>query len=202
MENVSNFERVYLQANEQERAMGFHWYIDNNRYLIDMASFFNVEAKIVIGMTAVLSPGMAWQANVNLVYNMLKFKCKMSQIKSSAYKPNIEKAIKIYRKKQVFPYLRGPKVTEFYYNLLNPFDSSHVTIDSFMIACKFEAQNLEFLKKYTSEKHIETFKTEIFELSRKYEVLPCQFQAIVWIAYHRIVKSFTSYSGQLQLKIF
>ena len=199
---MNNFESTFLQANQFERNAGFHWYNDGHNYLKDMAKHFNVPLKIVCGIVAVTSPGLSWSQNTILTYNILKFKGKLSHIKTSCYKANIYKALNIYKAKKVFPYLRGPKVVQFYFNLLNPFDNSRITIDRFMLSCYYNELNIDNLKKYMTPKHIESLKFEIKNLSVRYDLLPCQFQAIVWLTYHRIVKSMVSYSGQLQLKIF
>ena len=200
---MNNFESTFLQANQFERNAGFNWYLDNHNYLRDMSKAFNVPLKITCSIVAVLSPGMAWQQNVNLAYNILKFKGKLPvHIKTSCYRANLKKAIQIYKTKKVFPFLHGPKVEMFYYNLFNPFREQYVTIDRFMLACYYNELNIDNLKKFMTPKHIETLKQEIRILARQYELTPCQMQATIWLTYHRIVKSLLSYSGQLQLKIF
>jgi hypothetical protein len=200
---MNNFERVYLQSTEIERAMGLHWYADQHSYLKDMANHFDVPMKLVCGITAVLSPQISYQQNINLAYHVLKFKGKLpSNLKTPCFSLNLKKAIKIYKSKKVFPSLRGPKVTQFYLNLLNPFDDNSITIDTFMIACYYELSDRNDCSKYTGEKNIEFLKSEIKKLAGKYDLLPLQFQAIVWLTYHRIVKSMKSYNSQLTLKIF
>lgn len=200
---MNAFERTYLESTAIEKNMGVHWYADQHAYLKDMSEHFDISLDLVCGITAVLSPMISWQENVNMTYHMLKFKGKIpSNIKMPGFKFNVRKALKIYRSKKVFPYLSGPKVTQFYYNLLNPFDDSSITIDTFMIACYYESRDKYALKKYTSDKHIEFLKNELRELAVKHALLPLQLQAIIWLTYHRIVKSMGSYGSQLTLKIF
>jgi hypothetical protein len=200
---MNNFEKVYLQSTETEKIIGLQWYSDQHNYLKDMASHFDVPMELVCGITAVLSPSISWQSNVNLTYHVLKFKGKIpSNIKTPCYRINLKKAIKIYKKKRVFPTLSGPKVTQFYLNLLNPFDDNNITIDSFMIGCFYDISDRKNVGKHAGKKSIEFLKSEIKELAVKYDLLPLQFQAIVWISYHRIVKSMASYNSQLTLKIF
>jgi hypothetical protein len=200
---MNNFEKVYLQSTDIEKTMGLHWYEDQHNYLKEMANYFDVPFKIVCGITAVLSPSISWQSNVNLTYDLLRFRGHIpAHIKKPCYKINLTKAIKIYKNKRVFPYLSGPKVTQFYLNLLNPFDDNSITVDTFMIACYHDLSDRKQVQPYTREKSINFLKSEIKVLSEKYDLLPLQFQAIVWIAYHRVVKSMDSYPGQLTLKIF
>jgi hypothetical protein len=200
---MNNFEKTYLQSSDIERTMGLHWYADQHNYLKDMAGHFDIPLNVVCGITAVLSPLMAWQENVNLTYQILKFKGKLPAIfKTACFPLNLKKAIKIYKSKKVFPTLKGFKVTQFYENLLNPFKDNSITVDTFMIACYYDLSDRKQVKPYNGEKGIEFLKSEIRDLSVKYNLLPLQFQAIVWLAYHRIVKSMGSYSGQLTLKIF
>ena len=199
---MNNFEKTYLESNQFERSAGFYWYNDSHNYLKDMAVHFGVSLEVVCGIVAVTSPGLAWNQNTLLAYNILKFRGKLLNIKVLGYRRNFQKAITIYRTKKVFPYLRGPKVVQFYFNLLDPFNDKVITIDRFMLSCYYNELNIDNLKKYMSPKHIENLKVEIQKLSVQYDLLPCQFQAIVWLAYHRIVKSMNSYSGQLRLKIF
>jgi len=199
---MNNFERTYLESTETERVMGFHWYQDQHNYLRDMAEHFDVKLDVVCGITAALSPMISWQENLNMTYHVLKFKGRVpSNVKMPGFKINVQKAIKIYRNKEVFPHLNGPKVTQFYQNLLNPFDCESVTIDTFMIACYYQADKYG-VKKYSTERWVEFLKSEIRTLSWRYGLLPLQFQAIVWLAYHRIVRSMGSYGSQLNLKVF
>ena len=200
---MNQFERVYLESTDVEKNMGLHWYTDQHAYLKDMSNHFNIPLDIVCGITAVLSPMVSWQENVNMTYHVLKFKGKVpASVKMPGFKSNVRKALRIYRGKKVFPSLSGPKVTQFYYNLLNPFDEEAITIDTFMIACYYDSRELGVIKKYTSEKHVEFLKNELRELAVKHALLPLQLQAIIWLAYHRIVRSMGSYGSQLTLKIF
>lgn len=197
---MSNFEKVYLESTEIEKSMGLHWYADQHNYLKDMSAHFDVPLDVVCGITAALSPMVSWQLNLNMVYHVLKFEGKVPKsIKMPGIYRNVQKAFKIYRTKKVFPTLSGPKVTQFYLNLLNPFDDNAITIDTFMLACY--ADTTVNIPQGT-EKRIKELKYEVKMLSMKYALLPCQFQAIVWLTYHRIVKSMGSYGSQLNLKIF
>ncbi len=200
---MNNFEKVYLQSTEIEKNMGLHWYSDQHNYLKDMSAHFDIPLDIVCGITAVLSPLISWQKNLTLSYHIFKFKGKLPvNLKTSCFSLNLKKAIKIYKSKKVFPALHGPKVTQFYLNLLNPFDDNSITIDTFMIACYYDISNRNDIRKYSTEKEIEFLKSKIKKLSEKYDLLPLQFQAIVWLTYHRIVKAMGSYNSQLTLKIF
>lgn len=200
---MNNFERVYLESTEIEKNMGFHWYQDQHNYLKDMSTYFDVKLSITCGIVAALSPLISWSVNVNLAYHILKFKGKLPRhLKTPCLPANLKKALKIYRTKKVFPTLSGFKVTQFYANLLNPFDENSITIDTFMIACYYDIFDRKETGKYAREKGIEFLKSEIKELAQKYNLLPLQFQAIVWLAYHRVVRSMGSYGSQLTLKIF
>ncbi len=200
---MNEFEKVYLQSTTVEKAMGIHWYSDQHNYLKEMSDHFGIPLNVTCGITAVLSPMVSWQENVNMTYHILKFKGKLpSGVKMPGFKTNVKKALRIYKTKRVFPTLQGPKVSQFYENLLNPFNEDAITIDTFMIACFYGLTNKENCKRYTSEKQIEILKNELRELSTKYALIPLQLQAIIWLAYHRIVKSMQSYGSQLTLKVF
>jgi hypothetical protein len=136
-----------------------------------------------------------------MTLNILKYSGKPPKnTMMMGFKSNWNKAIKIYKTKQVFPTLHGPKVEQFYWNLFKP-SKDHVTIDTFMLACYYETDSYG-VKKYAREKYIETLKEEVRALAHKYSIQPLQMQATIWITYHRMVKSMASYSGQLNLKIF
>lgn len=200
---MNNFEKLFLQANENERAMGFHWYLDAHNYLNSMADYFDKPLDIVCGITAVLSPMIPWNIDVNLTYNILKNKGKRPTVTGGAFSQNIAKALKIYKTKRVFPSLNGPKVTEFYRNLLDPWCPDCVTIDTFMISVALNCQPKDYaVKLHSTEKFIEVYKQEIKALAVKYMLLPLQVQAIIWIVQHRVLKSMASYSGQMKLNIF
>ncbi len=203
---MNEFEKAFLQANLQEKAMGFHWYLDSHNYLEEMAKFFKKPLPLVCGIVAVLSPGMSWSANVNLAYQLIKGKGSVGhmQTKPSCYGLNLKKAQRMLKTGKVFPYLHGPKVEQFYLNLFEPMSPHAITIDSFMIACYYRCMTTDkgIIQSHSTEKEIGKLKHEIRILADKYDLLPLQFQATVWIVFHRVLKSMTSYSGQMFLKIF
>jgi hypothetical protein len=184
--------------------MGLHWYQDAHIYLKAMASHFNKPLDMICGMVTVTSPQIPWQSNLNVVHHILKHKGKLlTGFKTNCYPLNIKKACQMYRTKKVFPYLNGPKVTAFYYNLKKPDDKKRVTIDTFMISAWNQVINKnDFKTKWHNEQYTKPLEIIIRRLAKKYNILPLQYQAIIWITYHRIIKSLSSYSGQLNLKIF
>lgn len=201
---INNFEAVFRSANEQEMAMGFNWYLDSHNYLKAMSEATGYSLQVTCAVVAVLSPRNNWSANCFQAQEVLKARGnrRRVKIKFSTFSKNVDKAFKIAKTKDI-SYLHGPKVEQFYLNLLNPFDSDSCTVDSFIIACWYDiSPNSEEIGKYAGEKNIERLKNEIKILARKHQMLPCQVQAIIWIVFHRMVRSMVSYSGQMKLNIF
>jgi len=202
---MNNFERIYLSSTESERKMGFYWYSDAHAYLKAMALEFDKPFPVVVAITATLSPRNSWAANLNQAYMLIKYKGKVpAKVKFSTFGQNVRKAKKILKTGQTW-HCSGPKVEQFYQNLINPFDANAVTIDSFMLAAWYNLSlenNGRAINKYFNVRYIEPLKNEIKALANKYEMLPCQMQAIIWIAYHREIRSMVSYSGQIMMKLF
>ena len=199
---MNNFEKTWLQASEGERNKGFFWYSDQHNYLKAMAGYYGIPFNVVCGITAVLSPSISWDVNLNAVRLLLQNKGKVSGIKTTGYPLNWKKATRMYRNRKVFPYLSGDKVTAFYDNLLKPHASTKVAIDTFMIACYYGYTDKANCAKHFTPKYNKVLQDEIKILAEKYDRSPCQMQATIWIAYHRIVRSMQSYDYQLELKIF
>ncbi len=168
-----------------------------------MADNYHVPLDVVCGICAVLSPMNDWKSNLNATNKVLRSKGAVRK-GLNMFSRNTDKAMNIYHSLNVKHYLKGPKVERFYINLLNPFDKEACTIDTFMMAAWTGKADKLTISRWNKPGSIELLKKKIWKHARKYGYMPCQAQAIIWLAYHREVKSMQSYgvAVQLNLKIF
>ena len=64
-------------------------------------------------------------------------------------------------------WLRGPKVEQFYLNLLNPYDKNAITIDTFMLSCWYGITDRDMLSKYSYARYVEPLKEEVYYYNPK-----------------------------------
>lgn len=193
----SQLRSVFSRATEYERNSGLLWYKEANLYLNEIADHFNLQLSIVVGICSVLSPANPWTNNIKDTYTLIRFKGKLEH--SITYSTNIAKAAKILRKKQVFPYLSGPKVTAFYDNILNYANSQIITIDSHIIRCAVNDSNLEI--HYVPLVFINTIDQSIRAIAAENNLLPLQIQAILWVTWKRLTFSRDTTFSQRFLKL-
>jgi hypothetical protein len=185
----NNLETIFSMRTESEEKQGKFWYADSTDYLKSLAVSTKVPFKLVCGIVAALSPRVSWRINI---HNTIAL-CKNQRI--TGLKSNIDKAKKIKKTGIVSKYLRGPKVTSFFLNLLGNVDE--ITIDTLMINCyhnSFERHTLTVRERSDLLSTIE-------RIARRHRLTNCQVQAIIWVVWHRVTKS--NFPGYVSfLKIF
>jgi hypothetical protein len=140
-------------------------------------------------MVAALSPRCSWTKNI---FDTIAL-CKGQRIKGLSR--NINKAKQIKKTGVVMKYLAGPKVTSFFLNLLG--NDDEITIDTLMINCYFNS----FVHNSVTRAQREDIVSTIQYLARRYHLTNSQVQAIIWVVWHRVIKS--NFPGYVSLlKIF
>jgi hypothetical protein len=185
---MNNLETVFSMRTITEEKQGKYWYADSREYLLAMSIKLDVSFKVACGVTAALSPMIAWKTNLNYTYSILKGK------KVNGLYKNIDKAKAIKKSGIVMEHLKGPKVTSFFLNLLG--NEGEVTIDTLMIQCYHNSFERSSVNKKQRQEIIDTVK----RLAVRHHLTPAQVQAIIWVTWHRVTRSnFPGYVSLLKL---
>lgn len=190
-----NFRQIISQATPQTLQDGKVWYIEAKRWSDIVAHDNNVDREIVIGVLSALSPGVKWELNARQAENLIHGYTALSDVNGvviSTYKRQLKKAIEIldlhetnYVESDILDILgkRAYKTKSFYENIMNPYCDIHVTVDHHI----WNAAGLA-TKTWINKGEYTTISKIIIELSREYDLVPCQLQAIIWLTYKEIEK--------------
>ena len=184
---MKNIERYFKLANETEIENGLNWYSNSHNCISEIADIYGIEHEIAYAVTSALSPRCTWENNLKDLERVLQWHTsfnKKSYLPSvTTYKGNVRKAINILQSKNTNVF-RTPKTFNFFHNLLNPKSNEYITIDGHSINVYYGrvgmVKNKHFTKKYYNR-----IATAYRRVAQKYNMLPCQMQAITWLAFKR-----------------
>lgn len=178
---IHNLQLALHKSTMKEFDEGMDWYecaknrIEGTRKL----NFPWISASKVIGVVSILSPNLHWESNIEA---MREFFVSQRVIATK----QVTLAAKSWMNDQYqFSFKTGPKISNFYHNLLDPQDPNYVTIDRHAIrawlgpmhARRFDDQCGRIGLNYKSYNIIADHYKEV---SGHYGILPNQLQAICW----------------------
>jgi len=100
----------------------------------------------------------------------------------------IDKAEQITRTKdieKIAAILNGPKITSFFYNILNPIGAEHVTIDRHALGvaiCGLKRRRIDLIM---TGKQYRTIASAYKWTAEQLGILPLELQAITWTTYRQ-----------------
>lgn len=187
-----NIQRVLAAATETERNYGALWYSEANRYARELSLEFGVGLAAACAVIAVLSPGTDWNQNKRDAKQML---AEVTEGKApswgyTTYGPNVVKARTIAEMELAeddwSEYVRGPKVTAFWNNMLEPDRAGGVTVDfhAYSVAhgWRFTTANVPKFSRKTYERIATAYRA----VAQENGVLPQVLQASVWVTWKRL----------------
>lgn len=135
----NNILKVWEDTTDLQR---HDWYKEANSFSKNLSVVFNTHHFKTAGIIAALSPLKSWKQNKQLAKDFLL------TFDAGHTSANIEKARKILYASgpaEVANILKGPKVTAFYYNILDPEKDTFITIDrhALSIAVGYKMSDLE-----------------------------------------------------------
>lgn len=178
---IQNLQLALHKSTMKEFDEGMDWYecAKNRIELTRRSNFPWISTNKVIGIVAILSPNLHWESNIEA---MEEFFVSQRVIATK----QVTLAAKSWMIDQYqFSFKTGPKISNFYHNLLDPQDPNYVTIDRHAIrawlgpmhARRFDDQCGRIGLNWKSYNIIaEHYK----EVSGHYGILPNQLQAICW----------------------
>lgn len=169
-----NIRDAYNQVSRTDVLEGKDWYRTARQFAQELSELSGLPLDVVIGVIAVVSPGTNWNQNMiiatQIVGNSDKVSCR--------YWLNVIKARKIIQNSEVFPTLKGNKVTRFYRNISNPDTSMDVTVDRWALRTALNDYSLTAVK---NDKEYWMVEQAFREVASEIGLLPSELQAILWV---------------------
>lgn len=184
----SRFLDMYRAAGSPESD---NWYVDANTRVQTLAVAHGIDFNVCAAVVAALSPRVRWLTNHGIYQNIVAadtlIKGFRHHVRKSTvfgmvpgFHANKRKAWKILRQNDP-SVLSGPKVTAFYHNIIDPYGTDHVTVDSWMVAVAedlpLDADKTNYSPGIVGYNRI---KKAIMNAALEVAIHPVDFQSIVW----------------------
>lgn len=126
---------------EADKVAAHGWYSDANLFAFDLSDAYNVSVQQASGVIAAVSPRMPWLRNKSVAEKVLATFRNYSELSATeaatamglGLVSNFTMAVKIARGEAIADILTGTKRRSFYNNIVSPFGSDSVTIDTWMV---------------------------------------------------------------------
>ena len=193
-----NLEKVLWSATDKQHAAGINWYCQAHKQINALWKSIHTDIMIgqdilisypqIIGVISALSPACRWDDNIiqakNLIRAYLATK-KVRDVVLTTYKNQIKKAMAILDLPIDCDLLdvanclgkRAFKTKAFLTNIYHPEDKTYVTIDRHI----YDAAKV--ICKSGNKSQYEMLSDCIKELAKKYDYIPNQLQAIIWLVW-------------------
>lgn len=159
---------------------GKEWYWVAHSVAQDIADTHNVPIEVAVAVLSSLSPQKEWNHNVELAKEF--FETKGVRVRHTGVITNkarlIYKNYKMFRDRKRFieRVLNGPKIVNFFNNILNPYDKSYCTIDRHQLSCCLGDSKINTC----TPKQYEFLKNETLKFAKKQNMIGNEVQAILW----------------------
>lgn len=179
MPTIANKYYHTLDAYGIDKALaeGKAWYPEAWAFCRTAARFHNITPERVAAVVAVTSPRTRWQKNIQATVDILQDVEKPVHKRQKSYGilgANAAKGILVANDRYYSRHVTGPKVTNFYLNILGHTDP--VTVDSIM--SKAAGYGSDVNNKVRAE-----VEAAVRILSPVFDMNPRDMQAAIWIAY-------------------
>lgn len=160
---MRNLAKLFNKLTDTEIKHGERWYLAANEYCQFLADKYGLSMEQVCGIVSALSPACSWERNKLEAEYLILSNLEgydLEPFRFTSYGNNVVKAQRIYA---------GEK------DLFNPIN--YCTIDRHAI---FAATG-EYPFKGLTLKQYEVIATHYKKAALKLGILPCQFQAMIWV---------------------
>lgn len=162
---------------EQAIAEGKAWYPEAWRICRGLSNGYGISPERVAAIMAVTSPRARWQKNVDATYMIIEDSFKPQHKRRSSYgilKANAHKGFLVADDRYYSRHVTGPKVSNFYLNILGHTDP--ITVDSIMSKAAGFGSDVNNSIRMTVEQGVRVL-AETFNTNNR------DMQAAIWIAY-------------------
>ncbi len=190
IKTLCDFHHWYVD--ETAKLDGKAWYESAHSVAFNMANMYGLRLPQVCGVLSALSPSVLWETNIHdaeiLIRAFINGKLP-KDITVSTYGQNKAKCFRILESDgNVFivedQFTKGTKTHAFYWNILSPTGTLHVTVDrhatgAALASCGGDHLNLRITQKRYRDIS-EAYVRASFQLGY---ASPTTLQATVWVAY-------------------
>lgn len=180
---------IMTQCTISQWDQGLGWYANAHAYCIGLSMDTGYSLECTIGCLAALSPLCEWEHNKAMTLHLLQHgDCPKSY---KGFKYNVTKAQTILNGGAPNDVLGGRKVLAFYHNVLEPFRSDAVTVDTHIAGLALGAQTLERRQQWFvfDGRGNAIIQSAFRSLAPSYGLRPCELQAITWLIYKSMKES-------------
>lgn len=185
-----NLERMFRQADVIDIEEGLLAYQRYHDVMAQMSRAYSIDIEKVIAVFVSLSPNNDYYGNLRSAISVLAaiyHGVPKEQITVSTYRHRMERAFQYGTGQREFlKETKGPKITNFYHNLLDPTDNRYVTIDGHISAI-WQDKNLTMKEALVNKKEYNGIAYAVKRLAFKEMMLPNQYQAVLWFTRKRVL---------------
>lgn len=196
-EGLYNLKALYRQSDFMDRQLGRNYFPDFYHRIVTVAARSGcLVAQTACAVYAVLSPNNSEESCMDdmarAVYcykdgSAESLQERWDKLAVHTYGANKAKARRILSGEDPDLVIRGPKVMSFYHNILEPYNRQYVTIDGHMV-CAWNNKRLPLDSAGISESGYWELVRGVREVADSMDLVPCAFQATLWLAWRRIHK--------------
>lgn len=189
---INNLIRFFNIANAKEIKEGKEWYNEANVYCKELAGRFNITLQQSAGIIAAFSPQTGWTENKRFAVSFLLY--PNVRVKSEEQTRKAKAILQTTNESEIYSLLstvdKAFKTRAFFLNMINPDIATTVTIDRHAICALL--QSVDDVKPIGDSYSLPTkaqysfFVNCYVKAAFKADVLPHQFQAIIWTVYRRL----------------
>jgi hypothetical protein len=178
--SVDNLLRVWDQADFTDYAEGMLAYGRYRHTLNRLAKHYGYPLESVVGAFAALSPNLDYLNNLRSTVSLLR-----GSERTAGYGACRDRAQRALRGEHFLAFTRGPKTRAFFSNIMDPSDPGPVTVDGHAY-CAYVGQRMTMREVVYLRMNYDGVADAYREAAGRVNVLPCQFQAVLWFAWKRI----------------
>ena len=196
---LRNLEEMFERADKIDINEGARAYFRYHEVMHDIASLYDYPIDCVVAVFCALSPNSDYKGNLRSAVSVLrglKDGEDPRDIIVSTYNHCKYRAIEYARGQPFLDLVKGPKITNFYHNILNPMDNRWVTIDGHMSAI-WQGKDLTMKEAIIRRKTYNEIAHAVKALAFRHCLLPHQLQAILWFTRKRTARIKYDAQGQL-----
>ena len=176
------------KATAHDRKEGLAAYGRYHQIMVGLSQRFLVPLDRVVAAFVSLSPNSDYIGNLRSTVSVLAavhYGHPIDRVQVSTYRHCLERAWAYANGEARFlDNTKGPKITAFYHNILDPLDRRFVTIDGHMVAI-WRNQELTMREAIPKAREYRTISEAVKRIAQHHSMVPCDVQAIMWHARKR-----------------
>lgn len=195
--SIDNLNKMLKLSDAIDRREGMLAYMRYNDVMQAIADRYGFGLSETVAAFVSLSPNSDYFGNLRSTISVLaglRDGVLRELINVSTYKHCRDRAISYATGElQFLSNTKGPKITNFYHNVISPLDNRFVTIDGHMVAI-WRDQNITMKEALVKPREYVEIASEVKRFAFDQYMLPNQLQAVLWFTRKRVTN--TKYDPQ------